>query len=198
MTPRVALTLPALAASLLLTTTAQATELDYLSNNASSTGGWWSTAQTFTVDSAQTLLSYSFMGGAAPQNAYRFSIYDWTAGGAALYTATPTWVYGQNDIEGIDLRLQAGHTYAAEVDTVTFTSFGVQFGGDVYAGGSGYWSQDQAPNGNPAAFQNFSNLDTAFRAELASAVPEPASIGLLLAGVCLLVVAGRHRVRRDA
>lgn len=172
---------------------ANASSLDFLSNGTNPTGGWGATAQTFTAGSDQTLSAYSFAGGDGDQE-YKFSVYDWTAGSAALYSVTKSWTSGTTTISGIDLALVAGHTYAAEVDYLGH-NLGVKWGGDVYGGGNGFWGSSGI-NGNMNAYTNFSTLDTGFKADFVStsAVPEEGTPAMLLAGLGLLgLAAGRQR-----
>lgn len=184
------------AAILLQAGAANADSLDFLANGSNPTGGWGATAQTFTAGSHQTLSAYSFAGGDGDQN-YKFSIYDWTVGSAALYSVTTTWSSGINTISGIDLALVAGHTYAAEVDYLGH-NLGVKWGGDAYAGGNGFWGSSGI-NGNMNAYTDFSSLDTGFKADFVStsAVPEEGTPAMLLAGLGLLGLAASRQRRAN-
>ena len=182
-------------AGLLQAASAHASSLDFLADGTGTTGGWGATAQTFTVGSSETLSAYSFNGGSGNQS-YKFSVYDWTVGSAALYSVTKTWTDGVNAISGIDLALVAGHTYAAEIDYLGH-DLGVQFESDVYGGGQGYWG-GSGLNGDMSGYDAFSAVyDTAFKADFVptSAVPEEGTLVMLLAGLGLLGVAASRQRR---
>lgn len=184
----------ALSALLALAGAANADSLDYLAAGTMTTGGWGATAQTFSVASGETLSAYSFTGSGGNQD-YKFSVYDWTTGGSALYSVTKTWTGGVNTIDGINLALVAGHTYAAEIDYLGH-GLGVNFENNVYDGGQGYWGSSGI-NGNMNAYSGFSMYDTAFKADFSptSAVPEEGTPAMLLAGLGLLGVAASRRRR---
>jgi len=174
---------------------AQATTLDYLDNTGvGATGGWGATAQTFTAGAGQTLSSYAFVGGTDGAN-FTFSLYDWTTHSAALFSTTQAMVDGVNTLGGIDVALQAGHLYSAEVDYLGVTNGGVVFGSNVYAGGSAYWSSTGVA-GNESAYSSFPMYDTAFQAVFTSSVPELGNPALLLTGLGVLgMIARRRRAR---
>jgi len=183
-------------AGLMPFTGAQASSLDYLSNDGSITSGWGATVQTFTAGAGQTLTDYSFVGASGSQASFKFSLYDWTTGSTALYTTTQAWVGGVNTVSGINATLQAGDVYAAEVDYLGPTSGGVAFGGDVYADGAGFWGASGL-DGNQAAYTAFPSLDTAFKADFnVSTVPEQGTAAMLLAGLGILGAIGRRRLAK--
>ncbi len=170
-----------------------ASSIDVLNAGTMTTAGWRATAQTFTAP-AGALLDYSFNGGNAG-GTFKFSIYDWTTGSAALYSTTQTWATGVNTISNINLALTAGDVYAAEVDYLGVTSSGVKFGGDVYAGGNAYWS-NAGVDGVQDTYSSYPTYDTAFKADFGvSAVPESTTTAMLVAGLGLLGVAARRQRR---
>lgn len=179
---------------------ASAQMIDYLTNTtAGTTNGWAATVQTFTSSIDQTLTSYAFVGGVSEQGDFSFRLYDWTGLGSspALFSTTQSWVGGTNLINGINVALQSGHVYAAEVDYLGGTSGGVAFGNDVYSGGMGFWAYTP---GIRTEFEGFADLDTAFRVSFStsgvpesSAVPEPQTYALLGGLVTLAAIIVRRR-----
>jgi hypothetical protein len=179
----------ALAASALFATGSAHADLDYLSNTGfGATNGWTATVQTFTSTIDQGLLGFSFMGASSAQSVYTFNLYDWSTSGdhTALFSSAQSWNAGLNSIDGINLSLLAGHVYAAEVNYGSMTSGGMLYGGDVYSGGNGFWSE--SGGGNQASYAYFPNLDTAFavRYGTISPVPEPQTYAMMLAGLGLI------------
>ncbi|MEY4751552.1 MAG: hypothetical protein RIQ60_3766 [Pseudomonadota bacterium] len=185
---------------LAMAASANATTVDFLSNNAYTTSGWNATVQTFQFDTNTMLLNYAFSGGSGSQGSYMFNLYDWTDNTLIFSQSSNNWIVGVNTISNIDTLLSAGHTYAAEVNYLGATNGGVQFSGDVYAGGSASWAMSP-PSGKIGDYTNFAGYDTAFKLEtspsagqtVSAPVPEPESYAMLLAGLSVMGIIGRRR-----
>lgn len=157
------------------------------------TGGWLAQAQTFEAPAnTDALVNWEFkLAGRTDPGQVTFNIFQWNSSGPvgdALFTQTLNWgtedqIY---DVTNINLALQPGQLYGAEIDLQGYSGQSVYYNGNEtgYPGHDGWFY-----NPDFGGWNDESNTNQFFTADF-SYVPEPST--LVLVGSSIFAVAFRR------